>query len=118
MTFLASVTRDVERLRDWTDLRPESRLIDFGCGPGRLAFGLINVGWFTGEYPGVEVQERRVDWCTRNVTSRYPSYQFVRVGASNERYNPRGSESLRLPAFDSSVDVFCAYSVFTHTARI
>ena len=110
--FVAAALYDAQLLTT-VGLEAKSRLIDFGCGPGRVAIGLICSGWH-GSYLGVEVKEVHVRWTTAEITSRFPEFRFVRVDAPNARYNPRGSEAHRVPVDDESVDLICAFSVFTH----
>jgi SAM-dependent methyltransferase len=110
--FVESARQDVEHLMN-LGLAPGSRLLDFGCGPGRLAVGLIAAGW-SGSYMGVEVKDRHVQWATNEITSRFPDFQFIHVDAANERYNPDGSQAPSLPSPDGSVDLIAAFSVFTH----
>lgn len=78
VTFLQSV-----------GLQSGARLIDLGCGPGRLAVGLISSGW-NGSYLGVEVNRRHVAWAEQELTPKFPDYQFVNVDASNA-VQPEGS---------------------------
>jgi SAM-dependent methyltransferase len=94
-------------------LESDSRLLDFGCGPGRLAIGLIASGW-AGSYLGVETKAVHVSWATEEITSRFPNFEFVRVDAANARYNPVGADERRLPVDDGSIDMLCAFSVFSH----
>jgi len=94
-------------------LGPRSRFLDFGCGPGRLAVGLIASGW-SGTYLGVEVNQRHVHWATESITSHFPHFRFVHVDAANDRYNPAGSQTPSLPSEDASIDLIAAFSVFTH----
>lgn len=42
--FVASAKSDVDRLTA-AGLRTGESLIDFGCGPGRIAIGLIASSW-------------------------------------------------------------------------
>ena len=94
--FIESARQDVEHLAS-LGLVPGSRFLDFGCGPGRLAVGLIASGW-SGSYSGVEVSQRQVHWATESITSRFPDYRFVHVDAANDRYNPDGSQIPGLPS--------------------
>ena len=110
--FVESAVDDAHLLTA-VGLEENGRLIDFGCGPGRLAIGLIRSGWI-GSYLGVEVNEAQVRWTSAEITSRFPEFRFVRVDAANARYNPRGSETPRVPVDNESVDMICAFSVFTH----
>lgn len=110
--FVETAERDARLLMS-VGLEPGQRLLDFGCGPGRLAIGLIARGW-EGSYLGVEVKARHVEWADRQITSRFPDFRFARVDAANPRYNPTGAESPRLPAGDATFDMVCAFSVFSH----
>ena len=110
--FVESARQDIQHLTT-LGLGPQSRFLDFGCGPGRLAIGLIASEW-SGTYLGIEVKDRHVQWATTEITSRFPDYRFVRVDAANERYNPGGAETRTLPVEDGSVDLIAAFSVFTH----
>ncbi|HJR93296.1 MAG TPA: hypothetical protein VJ938_12705, partial [Acidimicrobiia bacterium] len=42
--FVETAERDARLLMS-VGLEPGQRLLDFGCGPGRLAIGLIARGW-------------------------------------------------------------------------
>lgn len=106
--------RDVERLRELGALNSESRVLDFGCGAGRFAYGLINTSWFAGTYLGLEVRPRHVEWCTNNITANYPSFRFEHVNTRNDRYNPGRKEDALLPVETGSIDLFNAYSVLSH----
>jgi SAM-dependent methyltransferase len=110
--FVESARLDIDHLTT-LGLAPQSRFLDFGCGPGRLAFGLMATGW-SGSYVGVEVKERHVQWATSAITPRFPDFRFVHVDAANDRYNPAGSDARKLPVDDGSVDMIAAFSVFTH----
>jgi SAM-dependent methyltransferase len=112
--FISSGLRDAERLREIAGLDVDSDVLDFGCGAGRFAYGLIETDWFGGSYLGIEVQQRHVDWCTANITAYDPSYRFVHLNSHNERYNPSGRQSSDIPVQDRTVDLFYAYSVFSH----
>ncbi len=110
--LLKTAQEDVEMMKG-IGLSEAAHILDFGCGPGRIALGLINEGW-NGSYTGVEVNQRHVKWAAANLTPLFPSYRFVGVDAPNARYNPKGSDSRRLPLDDGSVDFICAFSVFSH----
>ena len=110
--FVDSGRQDVEML-EAAGLQSGWRLVDFGCGPGRIAIALIDAGW-KGSYLGIEVKSRHVDWATREITSRFPDYRFIKVDAPNARYNPSGLSPRTLPVQSNSADMICAFSVFSH----
>jgi cyclopropane fatty-acyl-phospholipid synthase-like methyltransferase len=110
--FLRSAMSSAELLIS-LGLSPGSRILDFGCGPGRLAIGLIASGW-RGSYLGVDVKDPQIGWANTQIRTRFPDFGFIRVDAANARYNPQGSEAHKLPVEDGAVDFICALSVFSH----
>jgi SAM-dependent methyltransferase len=111
--LVAAALADVEKLKRHAGLEESSLLLDFGCGAGRLAIGLAEVFGRIGLYRGVDVQKDLIVWAERNIGAR-PGFEFVTIDDANERYNPRGLASHRLPGADDSFDIVHAYSVFSH----
>jgi SAM-dependent methyltransferase len=97
-------------------LRPEHRVLDIGCGIGRMAIPLT--GYLDrGSYEGFDVGKEMVGWCKRRITARYPSFQFAWAPIFNRKYNPFGTVSageFRFPYEDDSFDFAFATSLFTH----
>ena len=114
--FVKTAVRDVRRLERYAGLTAQSRLLDWGCGAGRLAVGVrahyADQGGRIADYHGVDVQAELIDWANANLAA--PGYRFTCVDVSNERYNPDGTPERTLAAEPGSVDVFYAYSVFSH----
>lgn len=113
--FLRSAEAEAERLREM-GCGPGARVLDLGCGYGRLPIGILRV-LDRVEYLGVDVHLGCIDWCRRWIEREHPSFRFVWIDRENERYNPGGNaidEAFRLPAADGSVDVAYLYSVFSH----
>lgn len=82
----------------YAGLRPDDFLLDVGCGSGRLAVQLSE--WLKGPYLGTDVVPALLDHATR-VCGR-KDWRFEKVA------------SLTVPAASDSVDMACAFSVFTH----
>lgn len=97
--------------------RPESRLLDIGCGTGRLALPLTRF-LTAGQYEGFDVSTAAIRWCRRNIASRYPNFGFTHVALRNSEYSFRGPSAARFvfPYQDSLFDCVVAYSLFTHLA--
>ncbi|MCF8527193.1 MAG: class I SAM-dependent methyltransferase [Candidatus Nanopelagicales bacterium] len=112
--FIKTAVKDVKRLEKYCDLSKDSRLLDWGCGAGRLAVGVRE--WFEGgriaDYHGVDIQPELIEWAETNLAG--PGYRFTLLDVSNERYNPDGTPERTLGAEPGTVDVFYAYSVFSH----
>ncbi len=100
-------------------LRPDARVLDVGCGIGRMAIPLS--GYLQGgSYAGFDVGREMIRWCRRNVTPRHPNFEFAWAPVYNSKYNPFGEISataFRFPYEDSSFDFALATSVFTHLVR-
>ncbi|HEX8672550.1 MAG TPA: class I SAM-dependent methyltransferase [Longimicrobium sp.] len=115
--FLASARREARRLVDEAGLTSQGRVLDVGCGPGRLAIGLLDLPGGVAGYLGLDVHRPSIDWCTRNLGRAHPAFRFHHVDVRNDRYNPDGTQqagAVRLPAESASHDVAYLYSVFSH----
>lgn len=115
--FVAAARAEARRLIDLADLHEGSRVLDLGCGAGRLAIGIAAEVGPIRSYCGLDVGASVTAWCDRHLASRAPFLRFRRVDVRNERYNPAGSEigqGYRLPVEDASVDIVYAYSLFSH----
>ncbi|MFN2390098.1 MAG: class I SAM-dependent methyltransferase [Actinomycetota bacterium] len=115
--FVAAGIRDVNRLVARAGLGSASRLLDWGCGAGRLAVGVCERFGRIAEYHGVEVQRRLVRWAQRHIGSR-PGFRFTFADQMNARYNPAGRPERAIPAASAAYDVFYAYSVFSHLTGV
>jgi SAM-dependent methyltransferase len=114
--YLKSARLEAQRLERHAGLSKSSRVLDVGCGPGRLAIGILSE---LGElnYTGLDVSRAAIDWCRQHIEREHPSFRFLHVDIANERYNPDGralDSQARLPLEDASVDVVNLYSVFSH----
>ncbi len=98
-------------------LRPGDRVLDVGCGIGRVARPLARHLSPEGSYEGFDVSAPAVAWCARRYARGHPGFRFTHVDVRNARYNPSGTGSareLRFPYPDAEFDVAAATSVFTH----
>ena len=110
--FVRTAVRDVERLEELAGLTRDSALLDWGCGAGRLAVGVREHLGRIRDYHGVDIQPELIQWAQRNLSG--PGFRFTLIDVANERYNPDGSAHRTIGAEPDSVDVFYAYSVFSH----
>jgi len=79
-------------------LKENDRVLDFGCGNGRLAVHLKN--FLKGEYWGIDINGRLIEDAKRKVAA--PNFHFA------------VNESPRLWFPDRYFDFICAFSVITH----
>lgn len=114
--YLESARKAVEDLVEYARLGTGSRVLDIGCGSGRLAYGLIQSGIQFRSYHGVDVQQHMIDWCSTSIASRDKRFSFYALDVANPRYSPDSHRSFDgLPHLEAdSRDVIFAYSVFSH----
>jgi ubiquinone/menaquinone biosynthesis C-methylase UbiE len=92
-----------------------SRVLDIGCGSGRLALPLTKF-LLRGEYRGFDVVGGAIRWCEGNISREHPRFHFTRVSLRNSLYSARGgaASQFTFPYEDSQFDCVVAFSVFTH----
>lgn len=112
VAFVRAGVRDTRVLRQRAGLTEDSRVLDWGCGAGRLAIGIKHLMGHVADYHGVDIQPDLLTWAKDHLSDDH--MRFTLVDAHNARYNPDGTPSFEIPADDGSVDVLYAYSVFSH----
>jgi SAM-dependent methyltransferase len=60
-------------------LRTDQSVLDIGCGAGRFAIPLTSYLEPSASYVGVDCWEEGIDWCRREITSRFSSFQCLNV---------------------------------------
>lgn len=101
-------------------LQPGDRVLDMGCGIGRMAIPLIDYLDDSGSYAGFDVGRAMIRWCGREITARRSDFEFTWAPVYNQKYNPFGSISgaeFHFPYEDGSFDFVFATSLFTHLVR-
>jgi len=99
------------------NLLPNSSFMDIGCGIGRLAIPLTDYLDATGRYEGFDITPENVKWCQDHITVCRSNFSFQVADIFNHCYNPKGRYPAReylFPYQESTFDVACAASVFTH----
>jgi SAM-dependent methyltransferase len=98
-------------------LRSDERVLDVGCGIGRLARPLTGYLSPAGRYAGFDVVPAGITWCRDRIAPRFPGFRFELADVRNAAYNPAGATNAadyRFPYPDASFDLAAATSLFTH----
>lgn len=107
----------IGHLVQWAGLRDDARLLDIGCGTGRLARPLSACLGPAGRYVGFDVSHRAIAWCQQEIAARDPRFSFQHADIQHPLYNPAGAVKMadfRVPAADGTIDIAVAMSIFTH----
>lgn len=99
------------------DLKPTDRVLDVGCGLGRMAAPLTRYLSEEGEYWGFDIVRKGISWCENHISSRYGNFHFQHSDVYNKHYNPKGTikaQDFIFPFEDGYFDFVFLTSVFTH----
>jgi SAM-dependent methyltransferase len=117
--FVATGDEFLGHFRTLGGLQPTERVLDIGCGIGRMArplAGFLTVGG-GGSYDGFDVHPEGIAWCAQRYGGEHHNFRFAVADLFNSRYNPAGAQSaaeFTFPYADASFDFALATSVFTH----
>lgn len=98
-------------------LKPGAKVLDVGCGIGRMAIPLTGYLSEGGEYWGFDIARKGVEWCQNHVSSVFKNFHFQHSDVYNKHYNPRGTveaRQFRFPFDAGFFDFVFLTSVFTH----
>jgi ubiquinone/menaquinone biosynthesis C-methylase UbiE len=115
--FAASSQFLVEALGSVAGASPSSRILDVGCGVGRLAITMSRFLDENGGYEGLDIVPGGIEWCKQHIVSPHDNVHFTLADVYNREYNPKGSiqpADYRFPYEDETFDVAVLVSVFTH----
>ena len=98
-------------------LRGNSRILDIGCGCGKVARTLVYHPYIQ-RYIGFDVIRENVEWCEHSIVPLTAGrFEFHYLDVFSEAYNPSGKlkgTDVVFPAADGIIDFAFAGSVFTH----
>jgi SAM-dependent methyltransferase len=115
--YIRSGKSNAQSLAFLCGLSKDSRVLDIGCGQGRLLTGILATFGGIREYVGLDVHKPSIDWATAALADPNLNISFRRLDILNERYNPKGesiSSSMALPIPSDHFDLVALYSVFSH----
>lgn len=103
-------------------LKPEQyrKVLDFGCGCGRLARQMIQQTPRPARYLGLDLHAGMIRWCTENLAPAAPGFEFRHHDVYYAGFNPVPDRPLYapLPVGDGSFSLAVAISVFTHLTQV
>jgi SAM-dependent methyltransferase len=114
--FLEAGQEFLTYFRDLCGLEPQHRVLDVGCGIGRMAVPLTKY-LTSGSYEGLDIVPSGIGWCSSHITPKYPRFRFQIADIYNKQYNPGGtrrSSEYRFPYSGADFDFVYLASVFTH----
>jgi SAM-dependent methyltransferase len=107
----------VDLVDELVTIRPDDRILDVGCGLGRVAWPLASRLGRKGRYTGLDVSKWYVGWCRENLALDPRRFTFHRADIRTSAYNTEGSmapEEFVFPWPEESFDLTLAISIFTH----
>lgn len=114
--YLEAGQEHLRYFKEFGGLEPNHRVLDLGCGIGRMAVPLT--GYLaTGSYEGLDIVPSGIRWCQKNISSRFPRFHFQIADIHNKQYNPKGKfkpSEYRFPFNDAEFDFVFLISVFSH----
>jgi SAM-dependent methyltransferase len=115
--YIAMGNEVVQQIVTACNLQPHHRVLEVGCGCGRMAAPLTRILSPSGRYDGFDVVPDLVNWAQLHIGGRYPNFHFILADLYNQYYNPTGrytAAEYHFPYEYQSYDVVFLTSVFTH----
>jgi SAM-dependent methyltransferase len=115
--FRATGEEFLGHFRELGGVRPEDRVLEMGCGIGRMARVLAPVLRPPGSYDGFDIVASGIAWCQERYRGTAAPFAFVHADLRNTAYNPHGAlsaDAYRFPYGDGAFDLVIATSLFTH----
>jgi SAM-dependent methyltransferase len=98
-------------------LKPNHKVLDVGCGNGKFGIALTKYLSAEGSYDGFDIVGTAIDWCSKHITKKYPSFRFRHADVYNTHYNRQGrykAAEYTFPYNASTFDYVQLGSLFTH----
>ena len=102
-------------LRLYGGLRPDSAVLELGCGSGRSAYALRRILSLEGHYQGFDPSRQNVRFLAERFRERYPNFEFTWTDGAEPRPLRSGGvtpATSRFPRADGSCDIVYAPTQF------
>ena len=116
-TFEIISQMHMSNLSRFIGIAPEHNIL----GIGRDAIPLTKSLSPEGSYLGIDIIKPSIDFCTDNITAKYPNFEFLHLDVKDQLHNPNGVHDMvecKVPLADQSTDRIIAWSVFTHMYEV
>lgn len=98
-------------------LHPSDRVLDIGCGLGRVALPLSRFLDERGSYDGFDTSHEYIDWCRSSLPLDPARFRFRHCSIQSSHYNEQGeiaAEAFAFPWPENIFSLIIAVSLFTH----
>lgn len=115
--FIQQGKRLLNLLEKYGRLKPSHRVLDVGCGIGRVAVPLTKYLNKNGSYEGFDIVKSGILWCQKKISMNYSNFNFRHIDLQNDLYNLRTDAKAKnhvFPYDDNEFDLVYLFSVFTH----
>ncbi len=102
-------------------LKPYNRVLDVGCGNGRMAIPLTNYLSKEGEYYGFDIIKKGIVWCNKKISTKFNNFHFQQSDVYDRYYNKDGliqAKDFKFKYESRYFDVVFLASVFTHMVTL
>ena len=116
-TFALISEQHIHHIQQYVGIKSTDNVVEVGCGIGRDAIPLTMLLGKGGQYLGIDIIARSINWCSANISKRHPNFRFVHFDVADQLHNPSGTlpiSACHLPLPPGSVDLIILQSVFTH----
>jgi SAM-dependent methyltransferase len=102
------------------EIKPGDRILDFGCGIGRVLLQVANKADPSATIVGMDIMPEVIEFCRDHVTAAFPNVSFELIEGANTHYDKfidrPAARSKReiIDIYGASFSKAYAFSVFTH----
>src|SRR3974390_1686156 len=86
--FRATNEEFLHYFTEFCELQPNHKILDVGCGIGVMASRMTSYLVPEGAYSGFDIVRAGIDWCQKNISSRFSNFSFVHADIFSKHYNP------------------------------